>query len=513
MNEKRQNKKKMYRGLSIICLVFSLAMIIVGCGSETASSPTIPTSTPLPTAPEIPTGKGVPTALNMGMNTPGGKSLTELQAPKTAKHIKKFTLTAQKAQLKLSSGIIVTDAWTFNGVAPGPTLHVQQGDLLEITLINHLPFDTSIHWHGININNASDGVAGVTQDGVKPGQTYVYRFLVNDAGSYWYHSHAFSYEETTRGLYGMLVVDPARPTIHDDIDYSIALHDWSANNQSLTTLNATIGTINQTAKPGQWVRLRISNTANLPHLLTLTGAPFTVAALDGHELNQPQSLTEKPLLIGAAQRYDLRFQMPAHGSVALVTSRDQVHYQQTPAVVIGTGTAPAKLTDASKPFFDFSNYGHATTTSVTASSHFDQNYTLDLGNHMGQVMGHEGMTYTFNKKSFPNTDMLMVKEGQVIKVHVENTAGEYHPIHLHGHAFTVLTHNGKALTGTPVMLDTINVAPHDSYDIGFLANNPGVWMIHCHNLLHAYWGMDTMLVYTNINTPYTIGSTSGNFPD
>jgi len=86
-------------------------------------------------------------------------------------------------------------------------------------------------------------------------------------------------------------------------------------------------------------------------------------------------------------------------------------------------------------------------------------------------------------------------------------------MHLHGHTFTVLTKNGRALTGSPVHLDTIAVRPHETYDVAFYANNPGLWMLHCHNLYHANHGMDMMVVYPNISTPYTIGNASGNFPD
>jgi FtsP/CotA-like multicopper oxidase with cupredoxin domain len=86
-------------------------------------------------------------------------------------------------------------------------------------------------------------------------------------------------------------------------------------------------------------------------------------------------------------------------------------------------------------------------------------------------------------------------------------------MHLHGHTFTVLSRNGHALSGSPVYLDTVNVQPHETYDLAFVANNPGLWMFHCHDLYHANHGMDMMVVYPNISTHYSIGSASGNFPD
>ena len=464
--------------------------------------------------PQIPAGPGVPTSVNMGM-TGAPIAVTQLQAPATTAHVDHFTLTAQTAQLALDSNTTVP-AWTFNGTAPGPTLHVQQGDEVVITLVNHLSFGVTIHWHGVRVPNAADGVAGVTQDAVKPGQSYVYRFIALDAGTYWYHSHQFSDEETTNGLYGMLIVDPATPTIHADVDASVALHTWNGpNNQTIYTMNTTAGTLNQIARPGQWVRLRIVNTAETPsgnpQLVTLVGAPFQVVSLDGHDLHGPQWLTDTPLPIGSAQRYDLYFQMPSHGSVTLVTADDNQSYVRAPALVIGQGSVPTRLPAIAK-WFDLTTYGTPAPDPVTPQSHFDATYNIVLGNQMGTSLGRTGMTYTMNGKVFPNTGMLMVKDGQLIKLHFDNQTNLYHPMHLHGHIFTVLDQNGKPLSGSPVHQDTILVPPHATYDVAFVANNPGIWMLHCHNFLHANWGMDMMLMY-NISTPYTVGNASGNFPD
>ncbi|HEV2661270.1 MAG TPA: multicopper oxidase domain-containing protein, partial [Ktedonobacteraceae bacterium] len=320
-------------------------------------------------APQLSPGPGVPTAINMGM--PGAPtSITSLQAPLTAAHMKHFTLVAQNSVISVGSGIQVP-AWTFNGSAPGPTLHVRQGDLVVVNVVNHLSFGITIHWHGIEVPNSADGVAGVTQDAIKPGQSYTYRFFANEPGTYWYHSHQFSYAETVGGLFGTIVVDPTTPTIHADVDESVALHEWNgANDQPIFAINNTVGVLNQAAQPGQWVRLRIVNTSNTassaPQLVTLIGVPFKVVALDGHDLNGPQWLNATPLPIGAAQRYDLLFQMPLHGSVSLVTAsdNDQHHYQRTPAVVIGHGTIPSTLPSV-KQEFDLTTYGQPAHDAIT----------------------------------------------------------------------------------------------------------------------------------------------------
>lgn len=516
------------RGIVVITLLVVSAFILISGGAawqgRMGNPPTAPTATSAGTntnistlpAPQLPPGPGVPTSINMGM--PGAPtSITSLRAPLTAAHMQQFTLVAQNALISLGSGIQIP-AWTFNGIEPGPTLRVRQGDLVVVNVVNHLSFGITIHWHGITIVNSADGVAGVTQDAIRPGQTYTYRFFTNDPGTYWYHSHEFSYEETTGGLFGMLIVDPTTPTIHADVDYSVALHEWNrANDQPIFTLNNTAETLNEAAQPGQWVRLRIVETSNTatsaPHLVTLLGAPFKIVSLDGHDLNGPQWLSEIPLPIGTAQRYDLLFQMPVQGSVALITAdeNDNQHYQRSPAVVIGQGTVPSKLPTV-KNWFDLTTYGQPTHDAITLQSHFDATYNIVLGSQMGTSLGRMGTTYTLNGKVFPDTGMIMVNEGQLISIYLDNHTDLYHPMHLHGHTFTVLTRNGLPLEGSPIHLDTILVPPHTTYEIAFAANNPGIWMLHCHNFLHANWGMDMMVMY-NVSTPYTIGSASGNFPD
>ena len=118
-----------------------------------------------------------------------------------------------------------------------------------------------------------------------------------------------------------------------------------------------------------------------------------------------------------------------------------------------------------------------------------------------------------NGKSSPDTPMIMVHEGQMIHLHIVNQTDEYHPIHLHGHIFTILKINGKEVTGSPISMDSVLVGPHEMADVAFLANNPRLWMLHCHVLLHANFGMSMMVMYPNISTPYRVGSASGNFPD
>ena len=511
------------KGRVLVALLVILAILLVlGSVLSLQAKGNAPTASSNPnpsflSAPQLPSGQGVPTSVNMGM--PGAlTSITTLQAPLTAPHMDQFTLVAENSIITLSPGVKIA-AWTFNGESPASLL-VHQGDLVIVKVVNHLSFGITIHWHGIDGFNAADGVAGVTQDAIKPGQTYIYRFVPPEAGTFWFHAHQLAYQETAGGLFGKLIVAPPTPTIHVDVDDAVALHLWNGpNNQELFSIDDALQTLNEAAKPGQWVRLRVIETSNtdssIPHLVTLIGAPFKVISLDGRDLNGPQWLNAVPIPLGTAQRADLLFQMPAHGSVSLITANDQdnnQHYQRFPDVVFGQGTAPTTLPAVTK-WFDLTTYGQPAPTPITLQSHFNVNETIDLNNQMGTSLGRQGMTYTMNGKVFPYTGMIMVKYGQLVKIRLVNQSDLYHPIHIHGHIFTVLDVNGKPLTGSPVRVDTILVYPHTTVDVGFLANDPGIWMIHCHNFLHANFGMDMMLDYYGYSTPYTVGSYTNNFPD
>ncbi len=509
--KKRRSKKVLKRILLGLLCILVAGGVTFGLGMWTSRYPDV-----LNMGTACDTGtmqqENMSTMCQAGKKSSASIPITDLQAPQAAASIDEFTLVARYAHLPfMAKG--QADAWTFNGTSPGPTLHAHQGDLLVVHLVNHLSVGITIHWHGVAVPNSADGVAGITQDATKPGQSYTYRFLAKDSGTYWYHSHQESFEETGKGLYGMLVIEPARSLTHDDVDAALALHTWNG----VLALNMSLETQTINAHFGQWVRLRLVNTDNSAHLLTLVGTSFLVAALDGHDLDGPTPLVAVPISIDAGQRYDLRFQMPQHGPVALFTANDNKQYQTTPRLLIGQESASLSrfaIPKASQKVFDFTNYGHPASDAITQNSHFDVTYTISLGYTFGFSNMRPGPVFTLDGKSFPDTPMLMVKPGQLVRLRFVNDAdaGD-HPMHLHGHTFTVLTKNGHPLTGSPVHLDTISVGPHETYDVAFYANNPGLWMIHCHNLYHANHGMDMMLVYPNISTPYSIGYTSGNFPD
>src|SRR5215208_4821602 len=155
----------------------------------------------------------------------GGVSVDGLKGPQGGAPDARFTLTARQGPIRLPSGRTI-DALTFDGKSPGPELRVRRGDLVEVTLRNgDVDTGVTIHWHGVDVPNAEDGVAGVTQDAVMPGERYTYRFRADQLGTFWYHSHQVSSKQVKRGLYGAFVIEPR--TKAKGLDLAVVAHDFS----------------------------------------------------------------------------------------------------------------------------------------------------------------------------------------------------------------------------------------------------------------------------------------------
>jgi FtsP/CotA-like multicopper oxidase with cupredoxin domain len=206
--------------------------------------------------------------------------------------------------------------------------------------------------------------------------------------------------------------------------------------------------------------------------------------------------------------------MPANGPVTLIDSSARATpANQHPVVVIGNGD-PTVSYPANLPTFDFSSYGTPAADPITLNSHFTAQYTMVLGNQLGFYNGGYTLTFPINNQTYPNIPSIKVHLGDLVEIHFTNN-GAFpipHVMHLHGHYFTVLAHNGVPLSGSPIHFDSLTVLSGESYDVAFLADNPGLWMLHCHFLIHDAQGMDMMVEYPNISTPFSIGTASGNNP-
>jgi FtsP/CotA-like multicopper oxidase with cupredoxin domain len=440
-------------------------------------------------------------------------SAADLTAPPGTEPVDSFTLTAGVTTIGGHQ------AWAYNGTVPGPELRVRQGDRVRVTLVNHLPDATSIHWHGINVPGAMDGVAGITQDAVPSGRTFTYEFIAAEPGTYWYHSHQDAMNQIPQGLVGSIVIEPKDAPKVRLRDYAVVVHVQPGTDA--LEVNGT-SRLHFDASPGDTVRLRITDAAQpgldlAPLTPVLVGAPYVVAALDGHDLTGPQELGPQRIPLGMGQRADLIFTMPDTGQVRLLGLKQATLPWSSPAspvVIIGDGPAPAAVNVAALPAFDLTRYGTPAPDPVADAGQYDVTRKIVLGGGIAFRNGSVNFADTFSGMASPYIPPIRVREGQLVRLHIVNPADHSsHPIHIHGHIFTVLAKNGHPLAGSPVHTDTVLVGPHETWDVAFKADNPGIWMLHCHILEHAAAGMSMTINYEGVYTPYTMGTRSGNVPE
>jgi FtsP/CotA-like multicopper oxidase with cupredoxin domain len=431
----------------------------------------------------------------------GGFSIARLTGPRGGEPDAVFTLHAKHARVKLASGREL-DALTFDGSVPGPVLRVHQGDLVQVTLVNDdIEDGVTIHWHGLDVPNAEDGVAGVTQDAVRPGARYVYRFRAEQAGTFWYHSHQDSTDEVARGLFGALVVEPPGPKA-PGVDEALVAHDADGT----LAINGVDDVRHQAVRPGTPVRLRLVNTESTPQRFGVSGTPFRVLAIDGTDLHGPQPLDGETLKLAAGGRYDVGFVMP-NGPVA-------VGLTDAPARFVLSGDG---RTDAPSPqegsSFDPLHYGTPARAPALATAAPDRSFTLRITRKLGFVDGKPGRHWALNGHLYPHVPMFMVRPGDVVRLELVNATSSNHPMHLHGHHALVVSRNGRPATGSAWWTDTLNVGPNERYVVVFRADNPGIWMDHCHNLGHAAAGLTMHVAYEGLSTPFRIGGPADNVPE
>ncbi|HSK33061.1 MAG TPA: multicopper oxidase family protein [Propionicimonas sp.] len=424
-----------------------------------------------------------------------GTSVTDLVEDASRRPDVEVDLRAASATLPI--GTAQVPGFTVNGTSPGPLIRARQGQLIEVRFTNDsVPDGVTLHWHGVTVPNAMDGVAGVTQDALAPGQSFTYRFVATQAGTFWYHSHQVSHEQVIGGLYGALVVDPRDGGPAPD---AIALAHTYAG---VRTINGKPENLAVAAGSGQ-VRVRVVNTDNAP-LPVWSSAPVVVAAIDGNDVNQPSPVEGQVIRVAAGGRVDLLVP-PASGGVRIQLSK-------ATAVIVGAGGTEPAEPELPAARFDPLAYGRPTAVGFDPAR-IDRHFDYLVTQLPGFVKGRPGVWWAINGTLYPNVPMFVVAESERVGMHVVNSTNEVHPMHLHGHRVLVTARNGVAATGSPWWTDSFDVLPGESYDIVFLADNPGIWMDHCHNLDHARDGMVAHLAYDGISTPFVLGGPARNEPE
>ena len=217
--------------------------------------------------------------------------------------------------------------------------------MIEVQLHNEsVTGGMTLHWHGVDVPNAEDGVAGVTQNSVLPGQEFTYRFVADHAGTYWYHSHETSNQQVAGGLFGALVVQPRGQAANRLPEVTAIAHTYAG----VRTINGSGSDLTMPAKPGRTVRLRVINTDNAPMDVWASG-PYRVLAIDGRDLNEPTPVTDQALVVTGGGRADLAVTAPADGSAV------RVQLSKGTAVVVGSGTVAAPAQPSAE--LDLLSYG------------------------------------------------------------------------------------------------------------------------------------------------------------
>lgn len=236
--------------------------------------------------------------------------------------VKIFEITTKAVQWPIMDGVNVT-AYTYNGTVPGPMIRITEGDQVRVIVKNELPDPTTIHWHGVEVPNAMDGVPGVTQDPILPGETFTYEFVAKPAGTFMYHSHFEGDVQVSAGLYAPFIIDPKTPETNPPaVDETLMISEWRMiDGQTFAAMpmggmEPNYFTINGksfpatetiTVKKGERVRLRFVGIGQFIHPMHLHGFPFEIVATDGHPVPEGARLIKDTVSVAPGERYDIEF--------------------------------------------------------------------------------------------------------------------------------------------------------------------------------------------------------------
>jgi FtsP/CotA-like multicopper oxidase with cupredoxin domain len=271
------------------------------------------------------------------------------------------------------------------------------------------------------------------------------------------------------------------------------------------TLNGLEDDVAFDAEPGQRVRVRVVNTANAP-VQAWSGGDYLVRAIDGRDLVEPTPVTAELLTLTAGGRADLEVTVPEDGGAVRIVVGGST------SLLVGPDGAGAPEVEKPSAALDLLSYGSPAPLGLDPAD-VDRTFDYRIGRRPGFLDGRPGVWWSINGRLWPDVPMYVVREGDVVTMRIENSSGEVHPMHLHGHHAVVLSRDGEPATGSPWWVDSLNVADGESYEIAFVADNPGVWMDHCHNLEHAAEGLVAHLMYEGVDTPYRVGGDAANEPE
>jgi FtsP/CotA-like multicopper oxidase with cupredoxin domain len=411
------------------------------------------------------------------------------------------TLSAKLAEVEVAPGKRV-QAWTYDGGLPGPLIKTRVGDRLIVHFKNELKEPTTVHWHGVRVPIEMDGVPGISQPDVQPGESFTYDFVVRDAGLYWYHPHVMSAAQVGFGLYGPLLVEDPDDGVGVADQLTLVLSDVSFDAKGKLEPADSGGSAGMVfgregdyvlvngrthpvlrARPGAPQRWRIVNAAKSRFFyLDLDGQPFTVIGADGGLQERP-TVTDV-VLVTPGERVDvivaptgkagtpltLRAMLynRGYGSVEYRAVEDllTVEFTKESPVV----APPVRVTRSIAP------------ATVAGATVVDVELTLP-------PMQNNKSEFRVNGVPFWKAKPYTAKLGESQLWVVKNDTDWDHPFHLHGFFFQVIDDNGQPVR--PLALkDTVNVPMRKTVRLLVTFDErPGEWMFHCHILDHADGGL------------------------
>jgi multicopper oxidase len=444
-------------------------------------------------------------------------------------------LVAGPIELDLAGTVVRTVA--YNGSVPGPEIRVRAGDELEVRLTNGLAAPTTIHWHGLAIRNDMDGVPGMNQPGVAAGDEFIYRFIVPDPGTHWFHPHMGL--DLDRGMYAPIIVDDPNEPVGYDVDAVLMFDDWldgidgASPEAVLDDLEgaggmggmdhggmggmggmdhggtggtegmggmADLGDVDYPmhlvngrppgdaptveVPPGSTVRLRLVNAgSDTLYRIAVGDHPMMVTHLDGFPIDAVEVDT---VVLSMGERVDVLVEARSgvwpvlavaegKGDVALAWLRTSDSTTTTPAVGDRLAEHDRRLLDVAR----------ARATDDVAFPVQTPDRTVDVA-LTGSMIG--GYVWGMDGVAFGDHQPIGIDAGERLRLRFRNQTMMVHPMHVHGHTFALAT-PGAARK------DTVLVNPMETIAVDVVADNPGRWMIHCHNTYHLEAGMATEMVY------------------
>ncbi|MFF3453749.1 multicopper oxidase family protein [Streptomyces sp. NPDC002730] len=454
--------------------------------------------------------------------------------------VRTFKLTATATRLELGGGRTVK-TWAYGDGLPGKEVRLKAGEILSLSLANHLPQETSLHCHGISMRNDMDGVPGVTQQPIRPGAEFTYRFKVSHPGTYWFHPH--SGVQLDRGMYAPLIVEDPKEPMSYDKEWVVLLDDW-VDGVNGSTPEAVLAELNHgraghsgehmmsmappagkakgpsrvkrgatskllggeggdvaypyylingrmpddpaqfTAKPGDRIRLRIINAGGeTAFRVALGGHKLTVTHTDGFPVRPTKT---DSLLVGMGERYDVLV-TAGHGVFPLTALAEGKKASSMAVLRTGRGALPAPSVRPAE----------LDRKVLSSAAHLKPDESVALPRRRpDRIMrikltgGMKKYDWAFDEKPYSPDRLYPVRAHERVRMVFINTTEMWHPIHLHGHTFAL-----AGINGSGARKDTAAVLPHRKVTVDFDADNPGLWMLHCHNIYHSESGMMTTVAY------------------